>query len=159
MTQDFSVKVQGLDKATRMLHRADANTALIVGLEYGLKQLQQEMRYPPTSEANVPNEKGRWYDRGYGTRYMRADGGIGGKMTSHPLKGGWKSKLFKGNSPKGVLSNTAPYSPYVQGDPRRKPGQAKFHRDRGWKSLPVEGKKLAPKITKKIVNAFKRRLK
>jgi hypothetical protein len=158
MTQDFGVKVQGLNKVQRMLNKADANKALIVGILWGMTKLIQEMEYPPVSEANYPNAKGRWYQRGYGTKYIRKDGSIGGRETSHPLKDGWKEKLFRGNNPKGVVSNTAPYSPYVQGDPRRNPGQAKIHQKRGWKSLPVEGKKLAPKITKQIIQAFKRRL-
>ena len=153
----FSVNVQGLDRVQRMLHKADANAALIVGLEFGIKDLEQKVgKYPPVSEANVPNAAGRWYDRGYGSRYTRKDGSIGGRLTSHPLKDGWGSKLFKGNSPRGEVWNNAKYSAAVQGS---KTLQNRIHARRGWKRLDEEGKKLAPKITKRIIKAFKARMK
>ncbi len=163
MAQDFSVKVDGLSKVQRMLNQADAKAALIVGLEFGVKNLQQKVgRYPPTSEANVPQTTVtggattiRWYERGYGTRYMRKDGSIGGRLTSAPLKDKWKTKVFKGNNPKGEVSNSATYSPFVQGS---KEMQNRVHARRGWKRLPEEGKKLAPEVTKKVIDAFKRRM-
>ncbi len=165
MTEEFSVKVEGLEKIQRMLNSADAKASLIVGLEFGMKQLRQEMRYPPTSEANypqttaTPGSRGgatttRWYQRGFGTKYMRKDGSIGGRRTSEPLKDKWGQKLFRGSHIKGVVFNKAAYSPYTHGN--RQPA---FHGRRGWKKIAVEGKKLAPKITKLIIAAYKRTLK
>ena len=154
---DFSVKVEGLDKVQRMLHRADAKAALIVGLEFGIKKLQQVAgKYPPTSSANVANDKGRWYERGWGTKYNRADGSVGGKLTSYPLKDGWHTKLFKGGHIRGEVWNDAPYSAAVQGSKRL---QNRVHAKRGWKRLNEEGFKLAKGITQKIIKAFKARMK
>ena len=166
---DYGVKVNGLNKVQKMLNKADANKALIVGLEWGMDELVKEMKYPPVSEANYPNEAGRWYQRGEGSKYMRKDGSVVTVPTSHPLKDAWKKKLFKGNSPKGVVSNSATiqagsqkgrgYAVYVHGSRREKPGQAEIHTRRGWPSLPDEGKELAPKIAEKIIKAFKNRMK
>ena len=165
MAEEFSVKVEGIEKIQKMLNNADAQASLIVGLEFGMKQLRQEMRYPPVSEANYPQttftsgKRGgattiRWYQRGFGSRYMRKDGSIGGTRTSEPLKDAWGQKLFKGSQIKGVVFNKAAYSPYTHGN-----RQPVFHKRRGWKRIEVEGRKLAPKISKLIIAAYKRTVK
>ena len=158
---EFSVNVQGLDKVQRMLHKADAKAALIVGLEFGIKELEQKIgKYPPTSEANVPNAQGRWYQRGEGMKYTRKDGSIRTVLTrGGPLKDKWHKKLFKTGNIRGEVWNDAPYSPFVQGSRREAPGQARFHARRGWKSLPEEGKRIAKEVTQKVIRAFKARMK
>lgn len=159
---EYSVKVEGLSKVQRMLQKADANKALVVGLEWGTHKLRNEVSvYAPPSEANYPHTKvyrsatGKersvitWYDRGFGQRYGMEGRG---KQTAYPLRDGWATKLFRGANPSGMVENTAPYAGYVQGSEKL---QARIHNERGWKRLDEEGKKLAPKITQEIIRAFK----
>lgn len=79
--------------------------------------------YPGASVANQPNH--RWYERGYGPRWSRKDGSIGGRKTSEMLNRSW------GTQRKGwgmILGSRASYSPVVHHHKE----QAKFHKARGW---------------------------
>lgn len=85
--------------------------------------------YPPASEANRPNARGRWYERGYGPRWR---GGTGGRKTSQALGRSW------GVTPTGTgahLWSRATYSGAVHRDPASpgRPRQAAFHARRGWR--------------------------
>jgi hypothetical protein len=87
--------------------------------------------YPPSSEANRPNARGRWYERGYGPRWLIKGGGIGGRKTSELLGRSWSV------APTGTgahLWSRASYSGYVHRDPTSsaRPKQAAFHGRRGW---------------------------
>jgi len=91
--------------------------------------------YPPASEANLPNH--RWYERGYGPRWSRKDGSIGGRKTSEMLNRSW------GTQRKGwgmILGSRASYSPVVHHHKE----QAKFHKARGW----VTDKEAVDKVLK-----------
>ena len=86
--------------------------------------------YPPSSEANRPNARGRWYERGYGPRWLRRSG-TGGRKTSEALGRSWSV------APTGAgahLWSRASYSGFVHRDPasNARPRQAGFHGRRGW---------------------------
>ena len=83
--------------------------------------------YPPSSEANVPNQR-FWYERGYGPKWMRADMSIGGKKTSEDLRGKWTIDS-RNNGLTWIVGNNVTYGPFVQGDK-----QAAFHKRRNWKT-------------------------
>lgn len=84
--------------------------------------------YPPASEANSPSNQ-RWYERGYGSRWRRKDGTIGGRATSETLGRRWTVES-EANGLRAVVGNNASYGPYVQSAER----QARFHSARGWKT-------------------------
>ena len=79
--------------------------------------------YPPESEANLPNH--RWYERGYGPRWTRKDGSIGGRKTSEMLNRSWGIERKTWGA---ILGSRASYSPAVHHHKE----QARFHKGRGW---------------------------
>jgi hypothetical protein len=47
-------------------------------------------QYPPSSEANVPGGPGsQWYQRGWGSKWMRMDETVNGRMSSEDLGQKW----------------------------------------------------------------------
>lgn len=84
--------------------------------------------YPRSTSANSPAGPGsRWYERGYGPRWMRKDGGVGGRKTSETLGRRWGITSHRTSA---TLSNKASYAVYVHGAEK----QARFHSRRGWKT-------------------------
>ena len=100
--------------------------------------------YPGSSSANSPKPyPGRWYERGYGTRYVRKSGGVGGRRTSQTLGKRWSVK--KENAGMTVIvGNNASYAKWVQGANT----QARFHKARNWKTT----QDVADKESKKAVS-------
>jgi len=80
-------------------------------------------KYPPATEANQPNH--RWYERGYGPRWSRKDGTVGGRKTSEMLNRSWGIKRLRWGM---QLGSRASYSPVVHHHEE----QASFHKARGW---------------------------
>jgi len=68
--------------------------------------------YPPAPYKNkTPGNS--WYDRGWGTRWMRADGSLGGRQSSEDLGPSWKGKAT--SDTRGIIGNDASYAKWVQG--------------------------------------------
>jgi hypothetical protein len=102
--------------------------------------------YPPATYANQPRSwtsggDNRWYERGYGPKWVRKDGSINGRKTSRFLGRQWTREIsiypngvsqmgIRGPVAEAIMGNSAPYVNYVQG---RK--QARFHAERGWVTL------------------------
>ena len=88
--------------------------------------------YPPEGPWNkYPGTRGngRWYERGYGSRWKRKDGSIGGSPTSQKLNKSWgveKRDEFTAS----VFTNVT-YAPFLF-DPDRRVSWANGH---GWKDL------------------------
>ena len=89
--------------------------------------------YADETISNSPSQR-RWYERGYGPRWRRADGSIGGRKTSETLgrrssiTGGPGWSIRKLGSIGASLGNIASYAPFVH-DAKK---QAGFHGARGW---------------------------
>jgi len=90
-------------------------------------------KYPPATAANQPNH--RWYERGYGPRWTRKDGSIGGSKTSEMLNRSWGTQRKSWGM---ILGSRASYAPVVHSHEE----QAKFHGARGW----VTDKQAADKV-------------
>jgi len=94
-------------------------------------ELMRTMMEPaPASEANKERpftSKGnnRWYQRGFGPRWARKDGSVGGSKTSRQLDQSW-SIARKGWG--AIVGSGVPYAPAVQ----HYKEQAWFHKARGW---------------------------
>ncbi len=90
--------------------------------------------YAPPSEANVPvtawTPGGRkmWYERGFGSRWIRKDGTLNYRKSSEMMDRRWAITPVGATAHK--LGNTASYSNWVHasGD------QVEFHKRRGWKT-------------------------
>lgn len=81
--------------------------------------------YPPVPPRRNPN---RWYERGYGPRWRRRDGSIGGRRTSEQMDRRWDVRPYGGTG--AQVRNLASYSGYVQSAAR----QTAQHRTTGWKT-------------------------
>ena len=85
--------------------------------------------YPEESSANKPGGPGsHWYERGYGSKWMRKDGTVNGRQTSETLGRKWTIKNEK-QGLRWLIGNNVSYGPYVQGDE-----QASIHASRHWKT-------------------------
>ena len=71
-----SIQIQGLDRMRAMLGR-DFQPALRAATEAIAEQVRHELTpYPPATIANSPsNPNRRWYERGYGPRWLIVGGG------------------------------------------------------------------------------------
>lgn len=81
--------------------------------------------------APYPQERTRqgrqWYERGYGQRWQRKDGGVGGRKTSETLGRRWDVKVGRVWA---SAINTASYSRLVH----KHGEQARIHKKTGWKT-------------------------
>lgn len=84
--------------------------------------------YPTQPKPKHPN---RYYQRGYGMRYRRADGSLVGKKTSESLGKRWSVRR-RGLG--AVLANSASYGPYVHRFGPGKPKQTQQHAQTGWRT-------------------------
>lgn len=95
--------------------------------------------YPPTTIANWPsNPTGRWYQRGFGTKYASG----ASYETSENLGDQWK---WITGPDYVIVKNTARYAWYVHG-----PGAPRYHRERGWKQLLPTAQDELPAIIEKL---------
>ena len=90
--------------------------------------------YPPAGPWNsAPGTKGnnRWYQRLYGSRYMRKDGSIGGRNSSQQLQKNWHTQVSSAEETfTGHVFTDVTYAPYLL-DPSRRVSWAAGH---GWKT-------------------------
>ena len=70
----------------------------------------------------------RWYERGYGTKWLRKDGSVGGRKTSQVLNRQWN--VQRHGDIGAVLNNKASYGLYVHGADQ----QASFHAAHNWRT-------------------------
>lgn len=84
--------------------------------------------YPAASSANTPKPyPGRWYQRGYGTRWTTKGGVLRGRKTSETLSKRWTTVKSNGGMII-TIGNNAKYARYVHSAQY----QARFHKSRGW---------------------------
>ena len=125
MTKD--IRIDGLAPLIRKLDTLQKLEKIKPALRASAVHVKGKIsKYPRSSEANVPNQR-RWYERGYGSRWMRRDGSIGGKKTSETLGKRWAVREERGGMTQ-IIGNNASYAVFVQD----KDEQAAFHALRGW---------------------------
>lgn len=134
-----AIEIEGLDKALRKIKSLEDMSAVSSALQAAAVHVKGKIaQYPPASEANLPKERGTWYERGYGTRWPG-----GGRRTSETLGRKWTI----GSRNRGltwIVGNNVSYGPYVQDEDK----QAAFHKRRGWKTTQTVAKEEAETVNK-----------
>lgn len=111
-------------------------------------------RYPPATEANAPRGwrpggNNRWYERGFGPRWVRKDGSVGGRQTSQTLGRRWTTRV---GDTWALIGNAASYAPYVHDADR----QAWFHKRRGWPTIQDAGERAMEQLLAKAEQEVER---
>lgn len=115
------IKIRGVTELARRL-KIDLDRALVPAYVAIAEVIRNEIApYPPA----IPAKDKRWYERGYGSKYRRKDGGITGRKTSEMLGRRWD---VQAGPVSAVVRNNASYAPFVHDDER----QAAVHRRTGW---------------------------
>jgi len=123
------VRIEGAEQLDNLFDAAQ----LAASIQRVLGRVGQHVKvkmavYPPQGEWKTPKQfPGRWYQRGFGPRWARKDGSIGGANTSENLQHQWKVQL----APRTVtIENEVSYAAYVQDADE----QADFHKAHGWQT-------------------------
>lgn len=120
--------IKGMNKLIRKLDTVAKLKGAKRGLKAGAEHIEGTIKeYAPKSEANVEKAHGRWYERGWGSKYKRLDGVVTGKKTSKTLRTKWSTRS-RNSGLLQVIGNNASYARFVHSAEE----QAKFHGDRGW---------------------------
>ena len=118
-----AIKIEGLDRLQGKLRNLEDLKGVKTAMRAAAVHVKGEIaKYPPASEANRPNEQGRWYERGYGPRWLG-----GGKKTSETLGRKW-TVAERDQGLTQIVGNNVSYGPFVQ-DPDK---QAAWHK-KGYK--------------------------
>lgn len=136
-----TITIEGLEEVLEKIKTLGELKHFIAAMKASAEHIKGTVDvYPPESEANIPYQR-RWYERGYGPKWMRADGSIGGRKTSKMLNRSWTISQENGGLTQIVGSNVK-YGPYVMDENK----QASFHKARGWKTIQTVAKEETPRI-------------
>jgi len=132
-----------------------------VAEDYGSALYEVMQPYPPPTIANSPdNPKGRWYERGYGERWRRRNGSIGGRPTSGQLGDRWTrtTETLGEDEVDATVENIAQnaisgayYPTYVQGEVE---DQSRVHQSIGWKSVDTGLSETEPTLDRLLDEAL-----
>ena len=137
----ISIEIKGMEAIQRKLKALEPREYAIGTMEVSVALLKNDIApYPPATDANNPMAR-KWYERGYGNRWQRKDGSIGGKRTSQTLGRRWTTKVEMGGM-RGTVGNNATYGPFVQSAAK----QTWYHRRTGWRTDEQAIARVGPKI-------------
>lgn len=140
-----AIKIEGLGRLRGKLRKLDDLEGIKYAMVAGAKHVKAKVaEYPPESEANRPSETGRWYERGYGTRWPG-----GGKKTSEMLGRKWSPPQVRDGGLTVVIGNNVSYGVYVQDDDH----QARFHKKNKWKTIQDVAAEEADRVNEYIKDA------
>lgn len=122
----YGIRIVGLREVQRTLG-ADITPAIKAATKAIALEVQGEIApYPPATIANSPsNPKRRWYERGFGPKWVLKNGAVHGRKTSETLGRRW---AVKQRGVGAVVGNPASYADVVHDADK----QARFHGQRGW---------------------------
>ena len=125
MTSSITGDAELRRKLAKLQDMSQIYPALMAGGVHVAGKLKE---YPPSTAANSPGGPGsQWYERGWGSRWQRMDGSMGGRQSSETLGKKWTVQQA---GDKVTIGNNVSYGPYVQGPSE----QAKALREIGWKT-------------------------
>jgi len=153
-----TIQIEGIDAVVDKLNTIEQ----MRGFQAALTQVGQHVRdkiktYPQSTEANQPRSfvsggKNTWYERGYGPKWARKDGTIGGRKTSEILKQSWG---VQATNTQVVIGTKVTYAPYVHDADE----QASFHKRRGWKTAQQVAKEEEPAVRRFIEDYLEKLMK
>ena len=108
--------------------------------------------YPPAGSGNS-SAWPTWYERGYGPKWRRADGSIGGRQTSEKLRNSWTSKAE--SNTRAIIGTDTSYAKWVQGGDT----QSAVMHDIGWKTTDTVAEEESEAVLKQIQKAVDRELR
>jgi hypothetical protein len=152
------ITVHGLSELLDKFDHLSENVqkAVRAGIFAGAVHVQtQAKKYPPSTEANIPFQR-RWYQRGWGSKWMRRDGSVGGKMTSKNLKQQWTVEMRDKYTV--VIGNNVSYGPYVMGGANDEHQQAHRMKEIGWKTTDTIAEEQTPKVMEFIEKEIQKAL-
>ena len=153
MTDNITTEIQGLDKLITRLSRVASAQYMTGTMQAATDIIRHEiMISPPETAANQPGAR-RWYERGFGPRWMRRDGSIGGTRTSETLTRKWTTRVEDGGLT-GIVGNNASYAQVVQSARQ----QSRVMADIGWKTDEEVARKQQPAIVRLFKTAIERAL-
>lgn len=152
------ITIEGLEELLDDLE--EILPAIKTGLSAGALYLKgKAAEYPPSTAGNqpknyVPGRWNTWYQRGFGSKWARADGTVGSRATSETLGRKWTSRGQTGS--KGlawVVGNNVSYSKWVQGDE-----QTWFHKAHGWKSTETLKREEEDEVRKRVNEIIEKKI-
>lgn len=160
MADQVTLQIKGLDAIQNILGELMTAHFMRPRIEAGIETIKGAVAvYPPATFANQPRGwtsggDNRWYERGWGTKWTRQDGPIGGYQTSETLGRSWTSRVDT-DGMGGRVGTAASYAPWVQDRER----QASWHAARGWRVVQdvaeAEGQAVVDKINADIDKIIK----
>lgn len=104
--------------------------------------------YPVSGAWNsAPGTRGdnRWYQRGYGSRWLRNDGTYGGQNTSQRLQQSWQTEVQRTDEFTASAFTDVTYAPYLLDEEKPRVRWAASH---GWQSLDEIERDYTPRFEK-----------
>lgn len=148
----IEISVEGLEEKIRALQKLAKLDSVKAAIRAGALHIKGKINiYPPSTIANNPAQK-RWYERGYGSRWMTKYG-VHGRQTSETLGRKWTIKETNGGMG-AVIGNNVSYASWVH-DPQMQTG---FHAAHGWKTTEQVADAERDTVTREIVSAIDREI-
>jgi len=148
-----NLKIEGLDRLIRKLHRVQPTSMFRATMRSGAEMVRGWIaQYPRSTSANHPGQ-GSWYERGYGPRWMRADGSVTGRRTSETLGRRWASDV-SANGMSAKVGNNASYAPFVQGKE-----QVWYHKRTGWRTTIEAVREMGPKVRDFLLSQYRKAIR
>jgi len=145
-------QIIGSDELVRKLRRISNLDFLRPHIQSGVTHIANKMKiYPDAGSGNDPSRT-RWYQRGYGQKWRRKDGSVGGYQSSEDLQQRWLGKVL--SNTRGEIGNDASYAPYVQGGEE----QSSVMREIGWKTTDQVVEEESEFVLREIQKAVDREL-
>ena len=141
-----TVTIRGLQEVLEKFDHLSENVQNAVrrGIFAGAVHVMSKAKhYPPSTEANIPYQR-RWYQRGWGSKWMRRDGSIGGSHTSKNLKQQWTVEVRDKFT--YAVGNNVEYGPYVMGGANDVHQQTRRLKMYGWKTTDQISDEETPKV-------------
>lgn len=153
MTTFINIRIDGVERLEKRLGQIVARNVLNRSALAAAKHVKGKIaRYPPQAAPTNPNS---WYQRGYGPRWRRADGTIGGKKTSENMGKQWTIDIDRAVS-RATVGNKVTYVRWVQDKER----QAPIHEKNNWLTAQDMLEKNKSRIVQfyrdEIIKAWKR---
>lgn len=107
--------------------------------------------YPVEGAWNkAPGARGdnRWYQRQFGSRWLRSDGSMGGRNTSQKLQKSWQVEIQRRDEFSAAAFTDVTYAPFLL-DPNRRVHWANSH---GWQDLDEIGEDYTPRFEQIILD-------